>query len=401
MIKFLSFILLFSFLSAPIIAQNQKSIIRFLIKSEKQSLKKHTYSYSAKLSIKEPLQVDTFKSKGQVMFSQNRSDIFFGYDLFVQTDVINSYYTFGKYYRIDNYNQKIYPGRFLDPKKITKNKGPFFQSQSDHLLSPFLRSDSMYWNLIHNPKYVLSRGRTSFCSDTILIVAKELTGHATVNNDTLMSYTIEYKFDRKTKLPIQITKKGVGKWSDYYWNLEMTPNDISEDSVVRFFYSYKFPNNFEMVENEVVTIKSKPQKFRPLPVPNFILNDFKGNVIKIEDLKGKVVLLDFWYSTCPPCLKASQFIEEFQTKYADSNFVVLGMNPVDNSAKISKHYQRWQLNYNSLICTVDLKNILDVNTYPTFILIDSNGMIVYKNSGFSHGLMHEIESEIQNAIRKN
>lgn len=395
---FYSVVILVLLLSSNLDAQKQKSAIRFLKKVENKMYNKHAIKYLAILEIKETSSNDTLKIEGEISFRKNKSDVFFGYDVLIQTYMMTSYYSLGKYYRIDNINKKVYPGRYLDPAKVSKRKGPFNQSQMDQLFISFLVYDSAFQDIINDPKYILSKHTNGICDDSISIIAKDLTGKPIINNDTLMNYNMTFYFDRKTKFPIEITNEGIGYWSNFYWNLSLKPIEVEDDSMDYFFFLYGWPSDFELVENEVITTKSKETKFIPVEAPDFELVDYKGNSIKLTDLRGKVVLLDFWYSTCGPCIKASKYIEGFSEEFADSNFIVLGMNAIDNTAQVEKHYEKWKMNYNTLMCTEEIKNLLEVNSYPTFILIDKKGMIIYKNSGFSQAIIKTLETMIKTAV---
>src|SRR5258708_2650859 len=67
----------------------------------------------------------------------------------------------------------------------------------------------------------------------------------------------------------------------------------------------------------------KAEKTRNQPPP-FELKDVDGKTVKLSDYKGKVVLLNFWATWCAPCKLEIPWFEEFQTRYKDKGFEVLG-----------------------------------------------------------------------------
>ena len=66
--------------------------------------------------------------------------------------------------------------------------------------------------------------------------------------------------------------------------------------------------------------------------PDFELKDANGKVVHLSDYKGKVVLLDFWATWCGPCGIEIPWFIEFQRKYKDRGFTVLGVS-MDDSTK--------------------------------------------------------------------
>ena len=127
------------------------------------------------------------------------------------------------------------------------------------------------------------------------------------------------------------------------------------------------------------------------------INLNNGTSLKISDLKGKVVLLDFWYRGCFPCLKATPDLIKLQEEYKD-NLVIIGINDRDDAEDISDYYEYKKANYLSTYKTdVNISKILKINAFPTFIIIDTNGNIVNNEIGFHK---KEIRKQINQYIKK-
>jgi len=127
------------------------------------------------------------------------------------------------------------------------------------------------------------------------------------------------------------------------------------------------------------------------------INLNNGTSLKISDLKEKVVLLDFWYRGCFPCLKATPDLIKLQEEFKD-NLVIIGINDRDDAEDISDYYEYKKANYLSTFKTdVNISKILKINAFPTFIIIDTNGNIVYNEIGF---YKKEIRKQIKQYIKK-
>ena len=132
--------------------------------------------------------------------------------------------------------------------------------------------------------------------------------------------------------------------------------------------------------------------------PNFSLKDANGNTINLSDLKGKIVLLDFWYVACKPCIKASYKLDELQKEFAERGVIVLGMNTMDKDDKIRRHNKKHGISYKSVICTREMKAKYKIKSYPSFYLIDQSGTIIFSTSGYSADLKSELKSAILQAL---
>lgn len=122
-----------------------------------------------------------------------------------------------------------------------------------------------------------------------------------------------------------------------------------------------------------------------------------GTSVKISDLKGKVVLLDFWYRGCFPCLKATPDLIKLQEEFKD-NLVIIGINDRDDADDITAYYNYKKANYFSTFKTEhDISKHLTITSFPTFILFDTDGKPVYSTIGFDK---KEIRKQIKQYIKK-
>jgi len=84
---------------------------------------------------------------------------------------------------------------------------------------------------------------------------------------------------------------------------------------------------------------------------NLSLNfkDIQGKSFALSDYKGKVVLLDFWATWCPPCRKEIPGFIEMYNSYRSRGFVVIGVSMDDSTSDIKKFAKRYKMNYPILL----------------------------------------------------
>ncbi|GAA4295994.1 TlpA disulfide reductase family protein [Aestuariibaculum suncheonense] len=116
--------------------------------------------------------------------------------------------------------------------------------------------------------------------------------------------------------------------------------------------------------------------------PDLITNNtLDGTEFKLSDLKGNYVLLDYWGTWCGPCMAEIPKIKEYYNKYADKNFVVVGVNSGDAVPRWKKTIEDNGYNWKHIQTTNenDLLVPFNVNSFPTKILIDPTGKIIYNS----------------------
>lgn len=152
------------------------------------------------------------------------------------------------------------------------------------------------------------------------------------------------------------------------------------------------PTAPEYVANTVLGDKLQNALDTPYQAPEFALNEEWLNTpnnapLTIKDLKGKVVLIDFWTYSCINCLRTLPYINSWYSKYADKGLVIVGVHAPEfefekNKANVISAISRYNIKY-----PVVLDNNLDTwanynNQYwPAHYLIDQTGKVVYTSFG--------------------
>lgn len=133
--------------------------------------------------------------------------------------------------------------------------------------------------------------------------------------------------------------------------------------------------------------------------PDFALKDKDGKDIKLADLKGKVVIMDFWGTWCPWCIKAMPQVQKVHEKYQDKDVVVLGMNVEGNpAAKPLEFMKRNKFSYNTLLEAQSAAQAYKVSAFPTLFVLDKTGKVVFKEEGFSNELFEKVSKAVDGAL---
>ncbi|GAX91836.1 thiol-disulfide oxidoreductase ResA [Effusibacillus lacus] len=117
--------------------------------------------------------------------------------------------------------------------------------------------------------------------------------------------------------------------------------------------------------------------------PPFTLSDLNGNKLSLADLKGKVVLLNFWGSWCDPCRQEMPAIQAAYEQYKDKGFVVVGVNIGESKVTAKGFADRYGVTF-PVVLDKDREVTLErykVGPIPSSFFIDKQGNIQYRYEG--------------------
>ena len=114
----------------------------------------------------------------------------------------------------------------------------------------------------------------------------------------------------------------------------------------------------------------------------FTLPDFKDNMHSLSSYKGKVVLVNFWASWCPPCIYEMPELTRLKKQLADQPFEIIAVNVGEKKYRVRKFVKLINFNLPVVLDTSqDTFNAWGVKTLPTSFLIDAEGNIRYRIRG--------------------
>lgn len=119
--------------------------------------------------------------------------------------------------------------------------------------------------------------------------------------------------------------------------------------------------------------------------PAWELKDVNGKTVKASDFDGKVVILDFWATWCPPCKAEIPGFVELQKQYGDKGLVVIGISLDEQGSAVVKPFMK-QFEMNYPVVMGDAKIVQDfggMEGLPTTFIIDRTGNIVASHVGYA------------------
>ncbi len=135
---------------------------------------------------------------------------------------------------------------------------------------------------------------------------------------------------------------------------------------------------------------------------NFTLKKFDGTKLTLSNLRGKVVLLDFWASWCAPCREELPFLDLLNNRYGNKNFEVVAVNIDNNPEKAYGFLKTLSVKLNPV--WDEKKQVVsayDVGTMPTTFIIDKEGWIRFVHSGFKAEQFVEYKKQIELLLHQN
>ena len=167
---------------------------------------------------------------------------------------------------------------------------------------------------------------------------------------------------------------------------KLTLESIPEDVVLKDYEPYKEPEPLP----------------EGAPAPEWSLPTLTGDTIRLADLKGKVVLLDFFYKSCAPCCAAMPVLQSLHEKYKDKGFMMIGIDPIDDPEEdeMADFLAKRGITYTILFSERELSDTYRILGYPTLFFLDREGKIAKMHIGFRKGMEEELEADLVKLLEK-
>jgi len=135
--------------------------------------------------------------------------------------------------------------------------------------------------------------------------------------------------------------------------------------------------------------------------PQFKLRDINGRTVRLSDYRGKVVLINFWATWCPPCRAEMPDLVQLQRDYAKQGLQIIGITyPPETKTRVRRFARSLKVNYPIILGTREIKaRYSSEETLPLTVVINRNGAISDIISGIL--LPEEFDEKIKPLLMKN
>jgi peroxiredoxin len=230
------------------------------------------------------------------------------------------------------------------------------------------------------------------CADKVIELAsgdRQLLLKAYNNKGLALQQSADRKDQKKLQAAEAVFKQGLameGAPAILRYNLGVTLLQMSrdEEGVAELKIYVKEQPNGAYLEMARQMIKN-PRRARENYAPDFAFVSSEGEHIALEDLRGKVVLIDFWGTWCPPCVESVPELRNLYKRYSkEGTFVIIGISSDDDE----EEWREFTLK-NKMIWPQyrdkdhRILRAFGIRAFPTYILIDHEGIVRFSSVGLS------------------
>jgi peroxiredoxin len=142
------------------------------------------------------------------------------------------------------------------------------------------------------------------------------------------------------------------------------------------------------------------------PAPNVVAPDFTlrgadGRTLHLQQLRGQVVLVNFWATWCGPCREEMPRLQALYDKYRASGFTLLGVNVDEDPRNALGIAQKLKVSFPVLLDTDKaVSRQYDMGSMPATVLIDRDGRVRFLHRGYRDGVETEYDAQIRGLLRE-
>ncbi|MBA7551846.1 Thiol-disulfide oxidoreductase ResA [subsurface metagenome] len=176
-------------------------------------------------------------------------------------------------------------------------------------------------------------------------------------------------------------------------NVEFNKNNIED-----FIASKYFPSDFTIRDYRKRGSATPKDDLVGKVAPDWVLKDVNNNIIALEKLKSKVVMIQFTSVSCGPCRASIPFLKQLVTEFNENDFDFVSIENLNRNSNVLKGYQgRNDFNYKFLMSTDDVNKSYQVKAVPVFYILDEKRVIRKVIGGYGPGTT---DKEIRDAINE-
>jgi len=135
--------------------------------------------------------------------------------------------------------------------------------------------------------------------------------------------------------------------------------------------------------------------------PDFTLPSLDGPNLRLQEQRGRVVMINFWATWCGPCRVEMPHLAKLYEKYRGSGFTVLAVNIDEDPHKAAGLAKQLGMRFPVLLDTdKKVSRLYDLGTMPSTFLVDRDGRVRYVHRGYRDGYEETYDKQIRELLRE-
>lgn len=131
--------------------------------------------------------------------------------------------------------------------------------------------------------------------------------------------------------------------------------------------------------------------------PSFSLKDMSGKTWKSDELKGKVVVLNFWFTSCPPCIAEMPELNKLVESNQSKEVVFLAFT-YNDPGQVKTFLEKHTFNYTILPLSGEVDKSYSVSSWPTSFVIGKDGKVLFATGMTGPELIKQLQSSINSGL---
>jgi cytochrome oxidase Cu insertion factor (SCO1/SenC/PrrC family) len=135
------------------------------------------------------------------------------------------------------------------------------------------------------------------------------------------------------------------------------------------------------------------------PLKPFHLTDLNNKKWDSKDLRGKTIVINFWFTACKPCIAEMIYLNKLVEENKDSSVVFIAPAP-ENETQIKKFLKKYSFEYNITPSSTELIASMGIENFPTHLVVDKEGIIRQVFIGYADDIKDKLQSEIDKLMKQ-
>ncbi len=147
---------------------------------------------------------------------------------------------------------------------------------------------------------------------------------------------------------------------------------------------------------------ASPIRARTPFLPNFSFTTRENQAVTNDSVRGKVTLLDFWGTWCPPCRESVPMLKGLEKRYGAKAFQLVSISSDEDENAWKKFVQAQQMEWTEYLdSNGEIQQAFKIDAFPTFIVVDKDGVIRFRQSGVGPETQADLEDAINHALKRD